>query len=209
MIIRSSEFIISAVGPKQYPEGNQPEIALAGRSNVGKSSLINRLINRKNLARTSAKPGKTQTLNFYHINQAFYFVDLPGYGFARVPKSIKDQWAKFIEQYLSKRDQLKVVIQLVDLRHPPSNEDIHMFEWLGHFGIPRIVVTTKADKISRGQWPKHQKIIREALRVPKDVPMVLFSSETGQGKEELWSLLEPYLRVEENEENTEAAVNEE
>ncbi|TCS70045.1 ribosome biogenesis GTP-binding protein YihA/YsxC [Effusibacillus lacus] len=193
MIIHSSEFVISAVGPKQYPEGGQPEIALAGRSNVGKSSLINRLINRKNLARTSAKPGKTQTLNFYHINKSFYFVDLPGYGFARVPKSVKDQWAKFIEQYLSKRDSLKVVLQLIDLRHPPTSEDISMFEWLGHFGLPRIVVTTKADKIARGHWLKHQKVIREALKVPKDVPMVLFSSETGVGKEELWGLLEPYL----------------
>lgn len=195
MKIHSSEFVISAVGPKQYPEGDQPEIALAGRSNVGKSSLINRMINRKNLARTSSKPGKTQTLNFYHINREFYFVDLPGYGFAQVPKAVKAQWSKFIEQYLSSREQLKVVLQLVDLRHPPTREDVSMFEWLGYFGIPRIVVTTKADKISRGSWQKHQKVVREALRVPKDVPMVLFSSETGLGKEELWSLLEPYLQT--------------
>ncbi|WP_018130987.1 ribosome biogenesis GTP-binding protein YihA/YsxC [Effusibacillus pohliae] len=195
MVIHSSEFVISAVGPKQYPEGTQPEIALAGRSNVGKSSLINRMVNRKNLARTSAKPGKTQTLNFYHINRAFYFVDLPGYGFAQVPKSVKDKWAKFIEQYLAQREQLKAVLQLVDLRHPPTKEDMQMFDWLGHFGIPRIVVTTKADKISRGHWAKHQKVIREALNVPKEVPMVLFSAETGQGREELWSLLEPYLQT--------------
>ncbi|BCJ88520.1 ribosome biogenesis GTP-binding protein YihA/YsxC [Effusibacillus dendaii] len=199
MIIRSAEFIISAVGPKQYPEGNQPEIALAGRSNVGKSSLINKMINRKNLARTSSTPGKTQTLNFYHINESFYFVDLPGYGFAKVPKPVQAQWSKFIEQYLSKRDCLKAVLQLVDLRHPPSKEDIHMFEWLGHFGIPRIVVTTKADKISRGHWPKHQKVIRQALQLPKNVPMVLFSSETGQGKDELWGLLAPYLVGEDTE----------
>lgn len=198
-MIHSSEFIISAVGPKQYPEGNQPEIALAGRSNVGKSSLINRLINRKNLARTSAKPGKTQTLNYYHINKEFYFVDLPGYGFARVPKSVKDQWSKFVEQYLSKRQQLQVVLQLVDLRHPPSKEDIAMFDWLGHFDIPRIVVATKADKVSRGQWQKHLKIIREDMKVPKDdVPLILFSSETGLGKEELWELLESFIQDSDN-----------
>lgn len=206
MIIHSSDFIISAVGPKQYPEGQQPEIALAGRSNVGKSSLINRLLNRKKLARTSSRPGKTQTLNFYHINEDFYFVDLPGYGFAQVAKTLKEQWSKFIEQYLSKREQLKVVVQLVDLRHPPSNEDIFMFEWLGHFGIPRIVVATKADKISRGHWPKYLKVIRTDLKMPRDLPLVLFSSETGQGKEELWQLLEPYL--EQTEETEELADHE-
>jgi GTP-binding protein len=194
MKIISSEFIISAVGPKQYPEGEQPEVALAGRSNVGKSSLINRLINRKNLARTSSRPGKTQQLNFYHINEAFYFVDLPGYGFAKVPKSIKDQWSKFIEAYISKRDSLKAVVQLIDVRHPPSKEDITMFEWLSHFAVPQIVVVTKADKISRGNWQKHLKVIKDDLRVPNEVPVVLFSAETGMGKEELWALLEPLLQ---------------
>lgn len=196
MIIKSAEFIISAVKPEQEPDGNQPEIALAGRSNVGKSSLINKLLNRKSLARTSARPGKTQQLNFYHINEQFYFVDLPGYGYAQVPVPVKEQWGKFIERYLSKRAPLKAVLQLVDVRHAPSKDDINMFEWLGHFGMPRIVVATKADKISRGQYQKHLKIIRNALQMPKDVPLVLFSSETGQGVEELWQLLTPYISVE-------------
>jgi GTP-binding protein len=200
MIIRSAEFIISAVKPEQEPEGGQPEIALAGRSNVGKSSLINKLINRKSLARTSARPGKTQQLNFYHINEQFYFVDLPGYGYAQVPIPVKEQWGKFIERYLSKRQPLKAVVQLVDVRHAPSKDDINMFEWLGQFGMPRIVVATKADKISRGQYQKHLKVIRNDMQIPQDVPLVLFSSETGQGKDELWQLLETYLTPEEQSE---------
>lgn len=186
MKVTNAEFIISAVAPHQYPTDALPEIALAGRSNVGKSSLINRLIHRKNLARTSSKPGKTQTLNYYRINDQLYFVDLPGYGFARVSKEEKAKWAKMIESYLSVREELKAVIQVIDLRHPPSKDDQAMYEWLKHFGMKVIIAATKADKIPRGKWPKHLKEVKETLNADKEDPLVLFSSETGEGKEALW-----------------------
>jgi GTP-binding protein len=190
MKINQVEFVISAVGPSQYPHGALPEIALAGRSNVGKSSLINRMINRKNLARTSSQPGKTQTMNYYRINSDLFFVDLPGYGYAKVSQAERKRWGRFIEEYLLKREQLKLVLLLVDLRHPPSNDDRAMYAWLKHHGIPLCVVATKADKISRGQWQKHAKIVKETLEMDKAETFVLFSSETGLGKEELWSLIE-------------------
>lgn len=193
MKVNQAEIIISAVGPKQYPQDARPEIALAGRSNVGKSSLINRLISRKQLARTSSKPGKTQTLNFYLINESFYFVDLPGYGFARVSKQTKAEWGRMIEHYLSERQQLKCVIQLVDLRHPPSRDDVNMFHWLRHFNIPTIVVATKADKISRGKRQQHVKVISRELDVRPDESVIVFSAETGEGKEALWGRLSPFL----------------
>ena len=189
MRIVSAEYIISAVGPKQYPEGGQPEIAFAGRSNVGKSSLINRMVNRKALARTSGSPGKTRHLNFYHINDSFYFVDLPGYGFAKVSRVEKSGWGKMIEEYLMNRDSLRAVIQLIDIRHAPSREDAQMHEWLKHFGIPTILVTAKADKIARGNWPKHTRLIKETLVPFPATPVIAFSSETGQGKDELWKLI--------------------
>jgi len=187
VIIKTSEFIISAVSKKQYPQEGLPEIALAGRSNVGKSSLINKVINRKNLARTSGKPGKTQTLNFYLINGNFHFVDLPGYGFAKVAASIKEQWSKFIEEYLSQRDVLKGVIHIIDIRHIPTNDDIIMYDWLQHFGIPTLVAVTKGDKISRGQYPKHLKEIKERMKLPKDQPIVVFSAVSGEGVAEIQS----------------------
>ncbi|MFC5468335.1 ribosome biogenesis GTP-binding protein YihA/YsxC [Cohnella suwonensis] len=193
MKIKQSEFVISAVGPAQYPEEGLPEVALAGRSNVGKSSLINKMLLRRNLARTSQQPGKTQTLNYYRINGdlgELYFVDFPGYGYARVSKSEREAWGKMIERYLRGREPLKLVLQLVDLRHPPSADDIRMYEWLSHYEIPMTVVATKADKVSRSQWPKHMKIIRQSLGMPGHVPLLLFSSETGQGRDELWSLIE-------------------
>ncbi|TBL81662.1 ribosome biogenesis GTP-binding protein YihA/YsxC [Paenibacillus thalictri] len=193
MKVNQAEFIISAVGPAQYPTDALPEIALAGRSNVGKSSLINRMISRRNLARTSSKPGKTQQLNYYKINSDLFFVDLPGYGYAQVSKSEREKWGKFIEQYLLKREYLKLVIHIIDLRHPPSKDDQSMHEWLKHNNVPVCVVTTKADKISRGQWQKHMKIIREAFGMSKDEKIILFSSETGQGKDELWSLIEQQI----------------
>jgi GTP-binding protein len=186
MIVKTTEFVISAVKPAQYPDDALPEFALAGRSNVGKSSLINCLIRRKNLARTSSKPGKTQTINFYKINDTLYFADVPGYGFAKVPKSVRNAWGKMMETYLSQRDELKAVIQVVDLRHPPSNDDYNMYQYLKHFGIPTIVVATKADKISKGQWQKHLKVIREGLQLQKGDPLICFSSETGQGRDEVW-----------------------
>ena len=191
MIVKNAEFVISAVGPKQYPTDGLPEIALAGRSNVVKSSMVNKFVNRKNLARTSSKPGKTQTLNYYRVNNdAFYFVDLPGYGFAQVSQAEKDKWAKFIDAYLTKREPLCGVIQLVDLRHPPSKDDINMYEWLMHMHKDVLVVATKCDKISKGQWLKHIKQVREGLKADKSQQILAFSAETGQGLEELHQRIE-------------------
>ncbi|USG64169.1 ribosome biogenesis GTP-binding protein YihA/YsxC [Brevibacillus ruminantium] len=187
MKITSAEFIISAVGPAQYPTDGLPEIALVGRSNVGKSSLLNKMMNRKGLARTSQKPGKTQTLNYFQVNKMLYFVDFPGYGYAKVSKSIKGQWGKMIESYLSKREELRFIIQLVDIRHAPSKDDIAMYEWCKEIGIPTVVVATKGDKIARGRWLQHTKIIREQLKLRPTDTLLIFSSETGQGRDELWA----------------------
>lgn len=192
MKITKAEFVISAVSPKQYPELAQPEIALVGRSNVGKSSLINKFLNRKGLARTSSQPGKTQTLNFYHINEAWYFVDLPGYGYAKVSKADKSRWAKFIDEYLSKREQLVGIIQLVDLRHPPSADDIAMAEWIRHSGLPQLVVATKADKISKGRWAAHKDVIKKQLALGTDIALVLCSAETGVGIPDLTAWVETH-----------------
>jgi GTP-binding protein len=190
MIIKSSEFVISAVSPKQYPTDGLPEIALAGRSNVGKSSLINRMLQRRNLARTSSQPGKTQQLNYYLVNRDLYFVDVPGYGYAKVSRSEREAWGRMIERYLLERKTLRLVLLLVDLRHPPTAQDCSMFEWLVHYGIPVCVVATKADKVGRNAWPKHAKAVRETLGLPKELSLVLFSSETGMGRDELWSIIE-------------------
>ncbi|RKD23863.1 YihA family ribosome biogenesis GTP-binding protein [Ammoniphilus oxalaticus] len=189
MKVNTAEFIISAVASAQYPQDALPEIALAGRSNVGKSSFINRMLNRKNIARTSSRPGKTQTLNFFKINEQFYFVDVPGYGFARVSKTEKEKWGKMIEEYFVGRDPLRAVVQLVDLRHPPTADDKAMYEFLKFYHIPVVIVATKADKISKGQLQKHQKIVKETLGLQSGDSIVLFSSETGQGKDEAWKQL--------------------
>ncbi|MGZ4105796.1 MAG: ribosome biogenesis GTP-binding protein YihA/YsxC [Tumebacillaceae bacterium] len=209
MIIRDAQFVISAVKPEQYPEGELPEIALAGRSNVGKSSLTNKLLNRRGLARTSATPGKTQQLNYYLINNDFYFVDLPGYGFARVPKDVKAQWGKMVTTYLDKRDNLKLVLQLVDIRHAPSKEDVEMYQYLAHYNRPHAVVVTKADKISRGQYQKHIKVIKQTLNVLPNTPIVITSSDTGLGKDELWKLIESYLTPPDQAEAVSEETNEE
>ena len=193
MKVTKSDFIISAVKPEQYPAEGLSEIGLAGRSNVGKSSLINTLINRKNLARTSQRPGKTQTLNFYLINERLYFVDVPGYGFAKVSKKERDAWGKMIETYLTDRDQLKAVIQIVDLRHAPSNDDVVMYDWLKHYEIPVIVVATKSDKIPKGKWQKHLKVVSQTLKIEPTDRLVTFSSHTGQGKEDVWNAIKSYL----------------
>jgi GTP-binding protein len=187
--VNQAEFVISAVGPSQYPMDALPEIALAGRSNVGKSSLINRLIQRKNLARTSSKPGKTQTLNYYRINTDLFFVDLPGYGYAKVSKTLREQWGKFIEQYLLEREELALLLLIIDLRHPPSKDDQAMYDWLKHGGVPICVVATKADKIPKGKWQKHLNVIRKELAFDPSDEIVLFSSETGLGKDELWQVI--------------------
>jgi len=155
------------------------------------------MIQRKKLARTSSSPGKTQTLNFYLINKSFYFVDLPGYGYAKVSKSQREKWAAFIEEYLSKRKELKVVIMLTDLRHPPTNNDIAMYDWLKFFGLPVLLIGTKADKIPKGKWEKHKKIAKETLELDPADKIVIFSAETGIGKDELWKELMIYLENEE------------
>jgi GTP-binding protein len=188
MIIHNAEFVISAVGPSQFPEDGLPEIALAGRSNVGKSSLINRMINRKNLARTSSQPGKTQTLNYYKVNDALYMVDFPGYGYARVSKTRREEWGKMIEAYLSTREPLKLVLCIIDLRHAPTKDDQMMYEWLTHFDIPRAVVATKADKLPKSQWHKHLKVVKQTLNMQPNDALIMYSSETGLGRDELWTL---------------------
>lgn len=193
MKITQAEFVISAAKRDQLPKDALPEIALAGRSNVGKSSLINRMINRRNLARTSSVPGKTQTLNYYRINEAFYFVDLPGYGYAKVSKAQRAQWGKLIEGYLLGREYLKLVLHVVDLRHPPTADDRMMADWLKHFDIPSAVVATKADKISKGRVPSHLKRIRQDLELASDTMLIPFSAETGQGREELWEYIQQSL----------------
>lgn len=193
MRIIKAEFTASAVNPEQYPQKSEGEIALVGRSNVGKSSLINKFVNRKGMAHTSSQPGKTQTLNFYHINDSWYFVDLPGYGYARVSKAAKSTWAKFINEYLLKRAQLAGIMQIVDLRHPPSRDDVDMYEWLTQSGIPFLLVATKADKISRGQWPLHKRIILSHLGAPPEQELLVFSAQTGVGLEELASWVEKCL----------------
>lgn len=195
MKIHSADYVTSAVKPSQWPEGSLPEIALAGRSNVGKSSLINTLLNRKNLARTSQKPGKTQTLNYYLINEAFYFVDVPGYGYAQVAKTERAAWARMLETFFSENKKLRGVVQLVDFRHAPSNDDVQMYEFLKYYQLPVIVVATKTDKIAKGQYQKHKKIIKDVLQIEAEDPLILFSSFKGIGKDELWKEIEKRLSL--------------
>jgi len=190
MKIVSTEFVIGAVRHEQLPDDGLPEVALAGRSNVGKSSLINRMIERKNLARTSSQPGKTQQLNFYRVNGAMYFVDFPGYGYAKVSKAQRAKWGRFIEAYIRGRKQLKLQLLIVDLRHPPTEDDKLMYDWLRHYGIPTCVVATKADKVPRTKRMRHLRVVRETLGLDDGVPLVMFSSETGEGRDELWSIVE-------------------
>ncbi|EAF0570233.1 YihA family ribosome biogenesis GTP-binding protein [Listeria monocytogenes] len=189
MDVNNVELIISAVRPEQYPETDLPEYALAGRSNVGKSSFINTMIRRKSMARISQKPGKTQTLNFYKIEEALFFVDVPGYGFAKVSKTEREKWGVMIETYITSREQLRGVIQIVDLRHKPTEDDRMMYEFLKYYDIPVIVVATKADKIPRSKWQKNAKIVRETLDFDPDDKFVLFSSETKMGKNEAWQFI--------------------
>jgi len=194
--IRKAEFVTSAVNLKGYPEFAGPEIALAGRSNVGKSSLINKFINRKNLARTGNTPGKTQMINFYRINDEWSFVDLPGYGYAKVSKEMKAHWGRMMNEYFSRRENLRAVIQVVDIRHVPSTEDQEMHAFLRNRGIPVLVVATKADKISRGQWSKHLSQIAKSLAIPDWHMIIPFSAETGQGVPELHQAVEEILSME-------------
>lgn len=172
------------------PVNMQPEVAFAGRSNVGKSSLINGLLNRKSFARTSSQPGKTQTINFYHINDEFYFVDLPGYGYAKVSAELKAKWGKMIERYLMGSKQLKCVFLLVDIRHEPTANDKQMYEWICAKGLRPVIIATKLDKISRGQVKKQTDMIRKCLKAPAGTTLIPFSAMTKQGAEEIWALIE-------------------
>lgn len=193
MKVTSSDIVISAVKPEQYPDTTLPEFALAGRSNVGKSSFINKMLGRKGLARISSKPGKTQTLNFYLINEIIHFVDVPGYGYAKVSKKEREAWGRMIETYFTTRQQLRAVVLIVDLRHPPTADDRMMYDFLKHYDIPCIIIATKADKIPKGKWQKHLKVTKETLELEKSDHIVLFSSETGLGKDEVWSIMGQYM----------------
>lgn len=170
----------------QFPENGLPEIAFAGKSNVGKSSLLNVLINRRALARTSGQPGKTQTINFYNVEEEVLFVDLPGYGYAKVAKSRRDQWGQLIEDYLIKREQIVQVVLLIDIRHEPSENDIMMYDWIHHYHDTVIVVATKADKLKRSQLQKHISMIKKGLNMREDEIIIPFSATTKQGREEIW-----------------------
>lgn len=185
----------------KIPENDKLEIAFAGKSNVGKSSLINSMMNRKSYARTSQKPGKTQTINFYNINDALYFVDLPGYGYANVSQDVKKKWGKMIENYLLKSKQLRIIFLLVDIRHEPSQNDVNMYDWILHYGFNPIIVATKSDKISRGAVQKHISVIRKKLNCIEGTPIIPFSSLKKSGIEEVWEYIDDMLEIYEAEKN--------
>lgn len=185
MKITHVEFVTSAVRRSQYPSEEYPEFLLVGRSNVGKSSFINTLVNRKNLARISAIPGKTQTLNFYLINDNFYLVDVPGYGFARVSKNLKNKFGFIIEDYLKERTKLKMVFMLVDFRHKPTNDDVLMYNYLKYYQIPVTIIATKCDKVSRNSYDKNKKMIRDTLKMIEEDDLILFSTVSKDGKQEV------------------------
>jgi len=177
----------------KLPDNVLPEIAFAGKSNVGKSTLINAIMNRKSLARTSSQPGKTQTINFYNVNETFYLVDLPGYGYAKANEQVKAQWGKMIERYLHSSKQLKAVFLLIDIRHDPSANDREMYQWMLHYGYHPIIIATKLDKINRSQVAKHVKAIRDGLEAEKGTVIIPFSSLSKQGREEIYELLDSLL----------------
>ena len=190
MVIKNVELEIVCGITSKLPETELLEVAFAGKSNVGKSSLINALMNRKSLARTSATPGKTQTINFYNVNKELYLVDLPGYGYARVSEKEKIQWGKLIERYLHSSKQLKAVFLLIDIRHEPSENDKLMYSWIVNQGYNPIIIATKLDKIKRSQVQKHMKMIRQGLELVPGTTIIPFSAETKQGRDELWELIE-------------------
>ena len=192
MIIKSAEFVTSAVKPSQYPPAVLPEIAFAGRSNVGKSSLINTLVNRKRLVKTSSTPGRTQLINFFNINQKFSFVDIPGYGYAKVPASVKKKWGPMIETYITTRKTLKGVVLIMDLRRTPGPEEMNMLDWLNHHGIPSVPVLTKSDKLSKTRQQKQLKEISNTLSADKD-NFILFSAKSRQGKDEVWDAVKKLI----------------
>ena len=193
MKILTTEFLVSAMSPEQYPRQPLPEVAFAGRSNVGKSSLINTLVHRKGLVKTSATPGKTRAINFFLINQRFLLVDLPGYGYAKVPLEVRASWQPMVETYLQQRDTLRAVVHIVDLRHAPTAQDQQLREWLQHQGVVMLVVATKADKIQPGRRTAHIRAVRHILAMPADEPLLLFSAQSHEGRLQLWQRLEALL----------------
>lgn len=193
MHVKSAEFITSAVQVQQYPPAEYPEVAFAGRSNVGKSSLINKLVNRKHLVKTSSTPGRTQLINFFSINGALSLVDLPGYGYAKVPAVVKREWGPMVERYITNRPNLKAVVLLIDIRRTPRVEEFSLMDWLHHYRKPTILVLTKADKLSKTKQIKQARMIAETLGVDMD-DLVLFSAKSGLGKNLLWELIEQVIR---------------
>ena len=190
MKISNVELTISAVRISQYPDDNKPEFLLVGRSNVGKSSFINALISRKNFARTSSRPGKTQTINFYNINKSFYLVDAPGYGYAMISKKIQEKFGQMMEEYLQNRTNLKHVFMLVDFRHKPSKDDKMMYDYLKYFNLPVTIVATKVDKITKNNYEKHKNMILKEMDLVKGDNMIMFSSLSKMGKEEIHKFIE-------------------
>lgn len=190
MVIKSAELETVCGITSKLPENLLPEVAFAGKSNVGKSSLINGLLNRKSLARTSSSPGKTQTINFYNINQELYFVDLPGYGYAKVSQEIRNKWGKMIEKYLHTSKKLCLVFLLIDIRHAPGENDKTMYDWIVANGYQPVIIATKLDKIKRSQKDKNIKVIRETLGVDKETKIIPFSAVSKQGKEEIWDFIQ-------------------
>ena len=188
MIIKSAEFVTSAVKPDQYPPAKYPEMAFAGRSNVGKSSLINTLVNRKRLVKTSSTPGRTQLINFFDINNLITFVDLPGYGYAKVPTAVRKNWGPMIETYLSGRDTLKGVVVILDIRRTPREEEHHLIAWLEHYSIARIMVLTKADKLSKTKQDKQRAAVASSLDVDSS-DLILFSAKSRKGRDAVWDAI--------------------
>jgi len=187
VIINNTDIAFTAVSPSGFPADGLPEVAFVGKSNVGKSSLINAMLGRKRLARTSRQPGKTRTINFFHVEKRLYFVDLPGYGYAKVSKSETQKWGAMVEGYLKNRPQLKRIFLLLDIRHEPGANDLMLYEWFKHYGLPFTVIATKSDKISRAQLPKHVAAMRRVLGC--DEPPIPFSSETNQNRDTLWTII--------------------
>lgn len=190
MEVQNVDLTISAVRLDQYPKTNYPEIALVGRSNVGKSSLTNVLINRRNYAHTSSQPGKTQTLNFYVVEDQLYFVDVPGYGYAKVSKKERERFGQMIEQYLTQRDQLRGTILLVDGRHAPTADDVSMYQWLQYYHIPTLVVATKIDKVKGNAWNRQESLIKKTLGLPSANQLILFSAVKKTGKDAVWQWID-------------------
>ncbi|WP_323700868.1 ribosome biogenesis GTP-binding protein YihA/YsxC [Staphylococcus pseudintermedius] len=190
------DILISAVKPEQYPELDLPEVALSGRSNVGKSTFINSMIGRKNMARTSQQPGKTQTLNFFNIDNQLIFVDVPGYGYAKVSKKQREAFGKMIETYITTREALKLVIQLVDLRHPPAEDDVLMYDFLKYYDIPTLIIATKEDKIPKGKVQKHIKIIKEKLELESGDQIISYSSIEKKKQDQIWAAISAFIAEE-------------